>query len=197
MDSDSAEPDPLAPQSQKDTEFLPSRVDLAENCDEEAMHELATSSLVPVKQEWDPEGETSDRFLHRCRGLCSDDLPARLEAMEKASTALAERLEFNDEKLAELQLHLRSLDERVSSMAASWYSYHSARERFLSTFKKDKLGRATEDDLRIIAEGNFIPEGGDAATDALLYEGTMARKDFTTFEGLYGLHPAIVRNISE
>ena len=194
MDPYSAKRDPLVPQSQKDTDFQPSHVDLAENSDEEAIHKLATSSLVPVKRVWD---ETSDQFVHRRRGLCSPDIPAFVEAAKKASTVLAERLESLDERLAENQLHLKALDKCVSSLTASSYPYHRLRHRFLSTFKKDKLGRATEGDLRIIAEGNSIPEGGDAATDALLYESPNGRRDYTTFKKLYGLLPETVRRIGE
>jgi len=196
MDSDSAKRDPLAPQSQKYTEFQPKRVDLAENCDEEAILELATNPLVPVKQSWDPESETSDRFVHCRPRLCSTDIPTLAEAAEKASTALTERLKLVDEKLAENQLRLTSLDKCVRSMTASWYPYHRLRHQFLSTFKKDKLGTATEDDLRIIAGGTFTLEGGgDAATDALLYEGPNGRRDYATFQKLYGLLPETVRKI--
>ena len=197
MDPNSAKRNPLTPQSQGDAGYQPSRVDRAENSDEGAVPEQATSSLVPVKQAWDPEGETSDRFVHRRRPLCSTDIPALVEAMGKARTALAETLESGDKQLAELQLCLRSVEKDVRSLTAFPSPYHHTRNRFLSTFKKDKLGRATVDDLRIIAQGNVKAEGGDAATDALLYEGTMGRKDFTTFEKLYGLHPAIVLRIGE
>jgi len=188
---------PLTPQSQKHREFQPSRADLAENCDQEAIPELTTSSLVPVGQAWGREGETSDQFVHRRRPLCSTDIPALVEAMEKASTALTETLESGDKQLAELQLRVRSLEKGVASLTAFPSAYHHTRNRFLSTFKKDKLGRATGDDLKIIAQGNVKAEGGDAATDALLYEGAMGRRDFTTFQKLYGLQPEVVRKISE
>jgi len=193
----SSKRNPLAPQSQKHTEFQPCCVGRAENCDQEATPELATSSLVPVGQAWGPEGETSDQFVHRRRRLCSTDMPALVEAMEKARTALAETLESGDKQLAELQLRMRSLDKRVTSLTAFPSPYQHTRNRFLSTFKRDKLGRATGDDLKIIAQGNVKAKGGDAATDALLYEGTMGRRDFTTFQKLYGLQPEVVRKISE
>ncbi|PUU76827.1 hypothetical protein B9Z19DRAFT_1129131 [Tuber borchii] len=196
MDPDSAKRNPLAPQNQKDAEFQPSRVNLAEDCDEEAMPELATSSSVPVGQAWNPEGETSDQVVHRRRGLCSEDIPALMEAVEKEITALAEARESNDKVLAKLRLKLSSLDKSVSKLTASLHPYHQTRNRFLSTFKKDKLGTATGDDWKIIAQGSFKPEAGDAATDALLYEGIMSRRDFTTFQKLYGLHPDTVRRIS-
>ena len=197
MDLDSAKQDPLAPQSQKDTEFQPSRADLAKNCDQEAIPELATSSLVPVEQAC----ETSDQFVHRRRRrrrpLSSADISAIVEATKRASIVAEEMLESNYKQLAELELRLRSVEKGVRSLTAFPSAYHHTRNQFLSTFKKDKLGRATGDDWRIIAQGNVKAEGGDAATDALLYEGTMGRKDFATFKGLYGLHPAVVRNISE
>ena len=193
MDPDSAKRNHLAPQSQKDTEFQPSRADLDKNCDQEAIPELATSSLVPVGQAC----KTSDQFVHRRRPLSSAEISALVEATKRASIVTAEMLESNQKQLAELELRLRSVQKGVRSLTAFPSAYHHTRNRFLSTFKKDKLGRATVDDWRIIAQGNVKAEGGDAATDALLYEGTMTRKDFTTFERLYGLHPAIVRNISE
>ena len=195
MDLDSAKQDPLAPQSQKDTEFQPSRADLAKNCDQEAILELATSSLVPVGQAC----ETSDQFVHRRRRrpLSSADISAIVEATKRASIVFEEMLESNYKQLAELELRLSSVEKAVRSLTAFPSAYHHTRNQFLSTFKKDKLGRATSDDWRIIAQGNVKAEGGDAATDALLYEGPNGRRDFTTFEGLYGLHPAVVRNISE
>ncbi|PUU76824.1 hypothetical protein B9Z19DRAFT_1087521 [Tuber borchii] len=182
--------------SEKDTEFQPSRVDRAENRDQEAIPELATSSLAPVGQAWDPAGETSDQVVRRRRGLCSEDIPALMEAIEKERTALAEAIESTNKGFAKLRLELRSVDKFVSSLTASLHPYHQTRNRFLSTFKKDKLGTATGDDWKIIAQGSFKPEAGDAATDALLYEGITGRRDFTTFQKLYGLHPDMVRKIS-
>ena len=96
-----------------------------------------------------------------------------MEAAERASTVFAEMLESNHKQLAELELCLRSVEKDVSTPTAFPSAYHHTRNQFLSTFKKDKLGRATVNDWRIIDQGNVKAEGGDAATDALLYEGTM------------------------
>jgi len=183
-------------QSQEDTEFQPSHVDRAE-IHEEGIPELATSSLVPVMQgcRGDLKGEISDQLVERRRGP-RVDLATCVEFAEKAMTLGKKRCESLDKNIAENQLRLNSLEESVGRMTASVGTYHFARNRFLTTFK-DKLGRATEADLRIIAEGEFIPEGGDAATDAMLYEGINGRRDFTTFQKLYGLQPETVRKIRE
>ena len=50
-------------------------------------------------------------------------------------------------------------------------AYKLPRNRFISTFKRDKLGTATEADRKIIAGGKAWAHGGDAAVDALLYQG--------------------------
>ena len=192
----------LTLQSQEDTEFQPSYVDRAESHEEGEIHEegipeLATRSLVPVMQgcRGDLKGEISDQLVERRRGP-RVDLATRVEFAEKAVTLGKKRCESLDKNIAENQLRLNSLEESVGRMTASVGTYHFARNRFLTTFK-DKLGRATEADLRIIAEGEFIPEGGDAATDAMLYEGINGRRDFTTFQKLYGLQPETVRKIRE
>jgi len=186
----------LTLQSQEDTELQPSQVDRDE-IHEEGIPELATNSLVSAMQgcRGDLEGEISDLLVERLRGPCVD-LATRVEFAEKAMALGKKRRESLDKDIAENQLRLNSLEESVGRMTASMGTYHFARNRFLTTFK-DKLGRATEADLRIIAEGEFIPEGGDAATDAMLYKGINGRRDFTTFQKLYGLQPETVRKIRE
>ena len=94
---------------------------------------------------------------------------------------------------------ITSLEERVTSLTLSLEAYHILRNRFLSTFRRDKLGNATEADFRLISEGNRWAHGGDATADALLYEGRLRlwRVDVSTYEKLYGLDPARVAQISK
>ncbi|KAN0070839.1 hypothetical protein V8E54_011004, partial [Elaphomyces granulatus] len=61
-------------------------------------------------------------------------------------------------------------------------------------FKRDKLGNATEADRDLIRAGSDSAHGGDCVTDSSLY-GANGRRDTSTFETLYGLHPAIVPTI--
>ncbi|PUU74678.1 hypothetical protein B9Z19DRAFT_901143, partial [Tuber borchii] len=75
-------------------------------------------------------------------------------------------------------------------------SYKLVRNRFISTFKRDKLGLVTKEDRRIIAKGNSQAHGGDAVADARLYEGTARRSDPGDFQKLYGLPPTVVSNLT-
>jgi len=198
--STSCQKNSLTLPSQEDTEFQPGCVDQSKNHDEETIPELATSSLVPVKQArgGDPEGEISGQLVNRRRGHRSIDIPTLLVAIEKRMTSLTEGIEAQQKKLAENQLLLNSIAQGVGSMTATVGSYHRERSRFLSTFKKDKLGSATARDLMIITEDKLIAEArGDAATDALLYYGPIGRRDIKTFQKLYGLHPMTVRKLRE
>ena len=200
-------------QNREDTEFQPSHVDGAEiheggkiheedeiheECEihEEGIPELATISLVPVIQErrGDLEGEISDRLVERRRGP-RVDLATLVESAYKTLAVSRRECELQAKELAENQLRLDSLEESVGRMTASMGTYRFLRNRFLSTFKRDKLGTATKFDLSIIAGGKSVPDGGDAATDAMLYQGTRGRRDTVTFRKLYGLEPETVLKI--
>lgn len=84
----------------------------------------------------------------------------------------------------------------MSSLTLSLDAYKLLRNRFISTFKRDKLGNMNDADKRIIGVGNAWAHGGDVVVDAQLYEGTGGRRDFTAFEKLYGMSAGDVRLIS-
>ena len=194
MSSSSYQQNSLTLQSREDKEFQPSHVHRAE-IHEGGMQELDTSSLVQVMQgcRGDLEGEISDWLVERRRGP-RVDLDTLMESAFKALAIIGEESESQAKELAELDLRLDSLEESVAKMKASTGTYRELRSRFLSTFKRDKLGTATKADLSIAGEGT-VPEGGDAAIDAMLYEGTRGRRDFITFRKLYGLEPETVLKI--
>jgi len=102
-----------------------------------------------------------------------------------------------DIKIASQDFKIASLEDSVSGLKSSLGAYKILRNRFISTFKRDKLGTATEAERRTITEGNGWAHGGDAAVDALLYEGVGGRRDIVAFEKLYGMSPGDVRMISE
>jgi len=117
------------------------------------------------------------------------------EASERST--VQERLGVLEEWLKESKGKIASLEERVTSLTLSLEAYHILRNRFLSTFKRDKLGNATEADFRLISEGNRRAHGGDATADALLYAGRQPhRRDVPTYEKLYGLDPVRVAQIT-
>ena len=90
-----------------------------------------------------------------------------------------------------------SLEERVVSLASSLDAYKRIRSRFISTYKRDKLGITTDEDQKIISEGNGRAHGGDAVVDAKLYEGMTRRRDPSAFKKLYGVTPGEIAYISE
>ena len=85
---------------------------------------------------------------------------------------------------------------RINLLENSVVKDRNFRHRFISTFKRDKLGNATEENHDLIRAGSDSAHGGDCVTDSSLY-GANGRRDTSTFETLYGLHPAIVPTIRE
>lgn len=117
--------------------------------------------------------------------------------MERANLNLRARVDAQDKKIASQDIKISSLEDRVSSLTSTLDTYKLVRNRFISTFKRDKLANATAADSKIIVEGNGWAYGGDAVVDAQLYEGTGGRRDTITFKTLYGMSPGDVRMISE
>ncbi|KAG0129176.1 hypothetical protein HOY82DRAFT_465121, partial [Tuber indicum] len=67
--------------------------------------------------------------------------------------------------------------------------------RFMSSFKHNKLHSAVDCDHKIIRDGNATAHGGNTEADAMLYCGPAGRRDVKTFEHLYGLLPEMVLKI--
>ena len=124
----------------------------------------------------------------------SDSLEARLRNVENELTVvkknLTEKLDDSLEKLDDSLARIIILEE-----SAGYYGI--LRNRFLSTFKRDKLQNATPADINLIADGNVWAHEGNGSRDADLYQSLGGRTDFSTYEALYGLHPSVVRDISK
>ncbi|KAG0133440.1 hypothetical protein HOY82DRAFT_475113, partial [Tuber indicum] len=84
----------------------------------------------------------------------------------------------------------------LENLMSSTPGYSGQRNCFLSTFKRDKLGCATLEDLRVIEEEKLVAHGGNARSDARLYSAPGGRTDVETFEKLYGILPETVEKIS-
>ena len=82
-------------------------------------------------------------------------------------TKVSELMEFKKEAKSEIA----SLEDRVKSPSQSLQNYKLVRGRFISTFKRDVLGTATDAGREIIRGGNTWAHGGDAIVDAQLNEG--------------------------
>lgn len=64
---------------------------------------------------------------------------------------------------------IAELKDHVLTLRLSLREYRWVRNRFISTFKRDKLNNADGSDIKIIQEGNLTVHGGDAVVDARLY----------------------------
>ncbi|PWW76387.1 hypothetical protein C7212DRAFT_186523 [Tuber magnatum] len=139
--------------------------------------------------------KSEDLLIGRQTRLPLSDLPALLTAGQKRLAVLKETVDKHAEKLAAIQLHQDSMEERVRSVTISSYAYKLRRNCFLSAFKRDKLKCATKADLRILDAESEVPSVGDAFADCRLYNGTDERRDFKVFEKLYGFHPYVVQKL--
>ncbi|KAF8426954.1 hypothetical protein EV426DRAFT_686449 [Tirmania nivea] len=86
-------------------------------------------------------------------------------------------------------------EDFIDSSKFSDIYYKERRDYFISAFKQDKLGNATDLDIDLIEEGYSGHEMGDVVVDAQLYEGPSGRRDYSTFKKLYGVLPETVQLI--
>ncbi|CUS09928.1 unnamed protein product [Tuber aestivum] len=98
-----------------------------------------------------------------------------------------EELHIKD-KDALCELEITELRKKLLTLTVSSREYKLVRNRFISTFKCDKLNIEASSDTQILQEGNVTAIGGDAVIDATLYKSGV-RRDPSTFENLYGLDP--------
>jgi len=119
-----------------------------------------------------------------------DSLQARLSRVEK-------RLDNTEKELGDTKLELGETKLRVIDLEESVGFYGILRNRFLSTFKRDKLQNATPADIGLVATGNVWAYEGNASRDADLYQLLGRRTDFSTYKALYGLHHSVARDIGE
>ncbi|RPB02832.1 hypothetical protein L873DRAFT_1732661 [Choiromyces venosus 120613-1] len=155
---------------------------------EKLMKQDAKDALEQALEEDDlyVEEVKGEHFVGNRHGLTLAGLPKRILELEQQAT------EFTSHRAK-----VASLEDHVGSLTTSIEAYKLLRNRFISTFKRDKgLVNATEADRKIIAEGNGWAHGGDVVVDALLYQGTEGRRDRLAFEKLYGIMPGDIRVIS-
>ena len=158
--------------------------------EEEQMKRDAKHSLEQAlnEEEFYVEEVRNHLFVGNRRGL-------NLAALSTQVRALQDEVATQKKEITSHKIKIDSLEDRVSGLTTSLVAYKLLRNRFISTFKRDKLAGATEADRRIIAEGNGWAHGGDAIADAELYQGLAGRRDYNAFKKLYGMHPSIVLGI--
>ena len=181
----------LSPESQEDTKCDAILVASSELGGDEAMKEDAKDALQQALKtdELHVEDVRGELFVGNRRGLNLAGLPKLVHELQDEIASQNSRITIFEFKVA-------SLEERVNSLTNSLEAYSILRNRFISTFKRDKLGNATETDRNIIAAGNASAHGGDAVVDASLYSNT-GRREIVAYMQLYGIHPSVVLAISE
>lgn len=110
--------------------------------------------------------------------------------------SLPAQLSDVESQLTDVRQILNNVDARIANLEESVRLYGIPRNKFLSIFKRDKLQNATPADIRLIANGDICTHEGNASRDAALYQSLGRRTDFSTYKALYGLHPAVVRELS-
>jgi hypothetical protein len=110
----------------------------------------------------------------------------------------AKNLDQNVSNLRRQELLNQLLYERITGLESSTVPVTDIRNRFLSVYKRDNIGREflTENDRKCIETGNQTAHGGNARMDSSLYHSQSGkppiRTDIETFVKLYGVHPGIV-----
>ena len=97
-----------------------------------------------------------------------------------------------EKKIADHEKKIAGLETQVVHLQKTTGSYSSIRNRFLSTYKRDKLGTATDDDYKLIRAGSAWAHEGDAVRDAELYDVIGGRADTGVYRKLYGLDPVLL-----
>ncbi|KAN0078829.1 hypothetical protein V8E54_005342 [Elaphomyces granulatus] len=115
---------------------------------------------------------------------------------------LASEVELLKEEVSNLhhrdgaqQLEISSLTTTISHLKEQNAKQRLIRNRFLAFFKRDIGEDLSNDDNRIIRDGNALAHDGDVWSDSLLYSPPNPRPDISVFMRLYGLDPAIISRI--
>ncbi|KAB8278743.1 hypothetical protein BDV30DRAFT_233700 [Aspergillus minisclerotigenes] len=124
------------------------------------------------------------------------------EMKRKASSALREeplqvtrdggRVVVGNNEGIILTREMRRRDEELQQLKEQverpyWFE-KMVRQRFLLTYKRDKLHTASDEDCGMNRRVNKKARKGDALADAELY-GDWRRRDYDVYKKLYGVHP--------
>lgn len=144
------------------------------------------------------------RFLARRAAevrAVKDELASLKDEIASLEDEISQYLKKHDDEISQyLKQHddeITQLKDRVYNLEVSSKKYMQLRNRYISTFKRDKLCTSTSTDHAIIRNGSQVTHVPNAITDAALYTSLNQRSDTVTFEKLYGLDPAQVSRMSE
>lgn len=104
-------------------------------------------------------------------------------AQIKSNASSIESLKAN---VTALEANVTALEADVAALKATTKSYFAVHSRFFAVFIRDKLGKTSRADQKLINEGNFAAHGGDPLTHAMMYKKRIRAND-KTFGLLYGM----------
>ncbi|PUU77492.1 hypothetical protein B9Z19DRAFT_1128236 [Tuber borchii] len=125
-----------------------------------------------------------------------DEFSRHLRKHEDEIASQNEKIASHKEEIASQKAEVTRLRKDVYRLQVSSTKYMQLRDRYISTFKRDKLGPSNRTGKKIIKKGNNVfSHGPNAITDAALYTLLNQRSDIDPFEKLYGLNPAQVSGL--
>ncbi|PWW80017.1 hypothetical protein C7212DRAFT_341178 [Tuber magnatum] len=152
---------------------------------------------TPEVEELDVHEVMGELYVGNLQGLGLAGLPERIRILEERIRILEERIRILKENDTTQEAKIAELNDYVSILRHGGQDYKRVRNRALTVFKRDKLRETLmQSDRDIIEAGNVTAHSGDAAIDAMLYDGVGGREDSYVFEALYGLHPTDVMKIT-
>ena len=166
----------------------------------EARVALRTAS---ENDEIQPESIRGSIFVGNQEGLRFAEQYSKTEAIEQELLALKESFRAAEEKRdAEREKrdaerdNLMNLVDNLTNLVEMLQQGNTTlmemRNRFISTFKRDKTTSQLDLlDRGWISSGNVIAHAGSSKFDSTLYN-NKGRQDIGVYKQLYGLHPAIV-----
>jgi hypothetical protein len=163
-------------------------------------HTMIETSQLRLKEAVDTdqlvvENIRGDMFVGNIAGMEYAQAKADSRPLRDRTKALEESTKALQEEVQQLKIRVEHTDMRMMNMEASIDGFRDFRNRFISTYKRDKLSLVEESDHWFIRSGNRFAHEGNFKRDAELYEGMSGRKDDWVFTELYGIDPATVRKI--
>jgi len=143
------------------------------------------------------EGEDREMMVGNILGRTYGRLPPVVEQLTKEKEALEQSAAADATLIEKQECQIEDLQAQVRHLTDALGLYRLSRQRYISTFKRDKMKDTNPVDRELIREGSEAVHGGDAHTDAGLYAGVGGRADVTAFQTLYGFLPETVSGFSK
>ncbi|KAI9825676.1 MAG: hypothetical protein M1832_001020 [Thelocarpon impressellum] len=150
---------------------------------EDELESLAKASIIAAAQFLEPD-QVGEKLVYGNHS--GTRLLKKLGEMGQQIDRLNHNVTGLKHEVTGLGHEVIGLKGQVAAHAQAIDGYMAIRNRFLDVFRRDKLGDADFRHTRGIRIGNDYAHGGDATTDAMLYQ-QGKRKDRNVFVALYGL----------